>query len=148
MKQNDVRISIDHPESLPDPLKPPQIAELLGVGVATVYVACKRFLATQGTEDENGIPCMMMGGTPDRNGNLKGGRILIPKGGFMAWYSPAAGAATERSDEVADLILAYRTADAEERAAAGRRAEAFERLLEVIGGTAPIHTEDERRDRS
>lgn len=91
-------------EELSDPVRPQEIARVLGVSPTVVYTSLRKFdflrqrLAE--THDEAGrqtvkdlmsmeIPCWRSQGVEQEDGTRKGGRYIVPRDIFIRWYTSA-----------------------------------------------------------
>lgn len=85
--------SFSRPDEIPDPVPVAVVAQLLGIAVSSVYASCHRFLAAQRDNDlaamRRAIPCYMIGGRIDENGNSCGGRIVIPREALVGFHKTA-----------------------------------------------------------
>jgi hypothetical protein len=76
---------------LSDPVSKQEIAAVLGVGVASVYDSLRKFdaarIAGDFVEMKRQVPCIHLGGVPQPDGTYKGGRFIVPRDTFIAWYT-------------------------------------------------------------
>lgn len=76
---------------LSDPVRKPEIAELMGISIGSVYESLRRFDAARIAGDvptmRRHIPCIHRGGAEQPDGTVKGGRYVIPRAAFVAWYT-------------------------------------------------------------
>ena len=80
-------------QRLSDPVTKHEIAELLGIGISSVYNSWRRYDAARRAGDEltmrNEIPCIRRGGIVQPDGVVKGGRFITPRDAFIRWYESA-----------------------------------------------------------
>ena len=78
---------------LSDPVTKQQAADVMQVGLASVYSSMRRFDAARILRDSGAmgrhIPCIHRGGVQQQNGTFKGGRYMIPRDAFIRWYTTA-----------------------------------------------------------
>jgi hypothetical protein len=76
---------------LSDPVTKQQVAAVLGVGIASVYDSLRKFDAARIAGDLNEmkrqVPCIHLGGVLQDDGTYKGGRFVVPRDTFIAWYT-------------------------------------------------------------
>lgn len=81
---------------LSDPVKPTEMARFLGVSLGTVYESMRRHsaavIAGDAAAASRFIPCIHMGGRPQPDGTVKGGRYIVSREAFRRWYRAAGGA--------------------------------------------------------
>ena len=78
---------------LSDPVTKQEVADVLGLGLASVYDSVRRFDAARIAGDVEGmrrhIPAIHRGGVEQADGTYKGGRYVIPRDAFIRWYTSA-----------------------------------------------------------
>lgn len=80
-------------QTLSDPVRKEEAAELLGISLGSVYESCRQFDAARIRGDEEAmrrhLPCIHRGGVEQEDGTVKGGRYIIPRDAFIRWYTSA-----------------------------------------------------------
>jgi hypothetical protein len=77
--------------TLSDPVTKQEAADVLHVGLASVYESMRRFDAARIAGDvvamKRYIPCLHQGGVERSDGTYQGGRYVIPRAAFVRWYT-------------------------------------------------------------
>ena len=76
---------------LSDPVTKQQAADVMQVGLASVYSSMRRFDAARIAGDSEAmrrfVPCLHQGGIEQPDGSFRGGRYIIPRDAFVRWYT-------------------------------------------------------------